>query len=148
MAFHSDYGKLQQNAVRNGDKRALFICDIDFFKKINDTYGHNAGDVALRHVSSILADSIRKTDGVYRWGGEEFIVIMENSALSDAAAAAEKIRQRIMNSVCVFEGTEIKMTMSFGCTEIDFSLSAEDNIKAADEKLYTAKQSGRNCVIK
>ena len=53
-----------------------------------------------------------------------------------------------MNSVCVFEGTEIKMTMSFGCTEIDFSLSAEDNIKVADEKLYTAKQSGRNCVIK
>ncbi len=126
---------------------AAFICDIDFFKKINDTYGHNAGDEALRHVSSILSSSIRSCDGVYRWGGEEFIVLLSDASLEDAAAAAEKIRQTIMDSVCVFEGTEIKMTMSFGCTELDLALSAEDNIKVADEKLYTAKQTGRNRVI-
>lgn len=147
IAFHNDYESSRAEALKNNDKRALFICDIDFFKKINDTYGHNAGDEALRHVSSILGSSIRQCDGVYRWGGEEFIVILSNSSLSNAAETAEKIRKTIMDSVCDFEGTNIKMTMSFGCTEIDFSLSAEDNIKVADEKLYTAKQTGRNRVI-
>ncbi len=147
IAFHNDYARFKAEAEKSGEKKALFICDIDFFKKINDVNGHNAGDEALRHVSSTLAGSIRPTDGVYRWGGEEFIVILSNAELKDAADAAEAIRQKIMNSVCMFEQTEIKMTMSFGCTEIDFSLSAEDNIKSADEKLYTAMQTGRNRVI-
>ena len=146
IAFHNDYEYLRSHSC-GCEKRALFICDIDFFKKINDTYGHNAGDEALRHVSSILGSSIRSCDGVYRWGGEEFIVLLSDASLDDAVAAAEKIRKTIMESVCVFESTEIKMTMSFGCTELDLSLSAEDNIKVADEKLYTAKQTGRNRVI-
>lgn len=73
--------------------------------------------------------------------------MLPDCSLEDAAAVAENARKTMMDSVCVFEGTEIKMTMSFGCTEIDLSLSAEDNIKSADEKLYTAKQTGRNRVI-
>ncbi len=143
IAFHSDYESLKAKA----EKTSLFLCDIDFFKKINDTYGHNAGDEALRHVSAILNSDIINSSGVYRWGGEEFIVILPDASLEDAAEAAEKIRKTIMESVCVFEGTQIKITMSFGCAQIDFSLSAEDNIKVADEKLYTAKQTGRNRVI-
>lgn len=149
IGFHNDYEHMcsdGQNAQQT-EQRALFICDIDFFKKINDVYGHNAGDAALRHVSDILRNHIGSQDNVYRWGGEEFIVILAQGGLQDAAALAEHIRQTIMDSVCVFEGTNIKMTMSFGCTEIDFSKTAEENIAVADEKLYQAKESGRNRVI-
>lgn len=80
-----------------------------------------SGDEALRHVSSILNSDIVKSDGVYRRGGEEFIVIMPDCTIEGAAAAAETIRKTIMDSICVFESTEIKMTMSFGCTDCIFT---------------------------
>lgn len=123
---------------------SIIICDIDFFKKVNDTYGHNAGDAVLIHVSKILSGKI---DGVYRWGGEEFIIVLESSTVDKAAALAEEIRLAVMNSVCNFEDKNIRVTMSFGCVEVDTKLSAEDNIKIADARLYRAKQNGRNRVI-
>ena len=148
MGFYNDYNNNYSKLLCDTDKNvSLFICDIDFFKKVNDTYGHNAGDAVLRHVAKNISRNIRICDGVYRWGGEEFIVVLPDTTMSEAAAEAEKIRNIIMQSVCLFEDLQIKVTMSFGVTQLDSAKSIEDNIKDADEKLYKAKESGRNIVI-
>ena len=150
MGFYNDYNKNYVKILTDPEAVrcvSLFICDIDFFKKVNDTYGHNAGDEVLRHVAGYLRRNVRICDGVYRWGGEEFIVILPDTGDEEAAEAAERVRQAIMGSVCHFEGMDIKVTMSFGVTQLDPMKSIEDNIKTADEKLYKAKESGRNTVI-
>lgn len=150
MGFYSDYknnySKLLADTV-NQQKVSMFICDIDFFKKVNDTYGHNAGDAVLRHVADIFSRNSNICDGVYRWGGEEFIVILPDICLNEAADIAENMRKLIEDSVCHFEGIDIKVTMSFGCEELDPMKSVDNNIKEADAKLYKAKESGRNIVI-
>ena len=150
MGFYNDYknnySKLLAD-VNNPHNVSMFICDIDFFKKVNDTYGHNAGDAVLKHVADIFSRNSRICDGVYRWGGEEFIVILPDTNLKGAAEIAERLRLLVKDSVCCFEGLEIKVTMSFGCEELNPMKSIEDNIKEADEKLYKAKESGRNIVI-
>lgn len=144
FGFHSDY---QNNYRTVKDSISIIICDIDFFKKVNDTYGHNAGDAVLVHVSKILASKIREGDNVYRWGGEEFIIVLKGVTVDFATTIAERIRLEVMNSVCKFEDKEIRVTMSFGCTKLDSALSVEENIKVADERLYRAKKTGRNRVI-
>ena len=144
FGFHSDF-KIRYR--RKKVSMSIIICDIDFFKKVNDTYGHNAGDAVLRHVAGILESKVRTSDSVYRWGGEEFIIVLEGATLTDTASTAERIRLAVMNSVCRFEDTDIRVTMSFGCAEIDSKLSVEDNVKIADARLYRAKESGRNLVV-
>ncbi|MBQ8903225.1 MAG: sensor domain-containing diguanylate cyclase, partial [Oscillospiraceae bacterium] len=150
MGFHHDYKNTYEKLLKNENEFhnvSLFNCDIDFFNKVNDTYGHNAGDAVLKHVAENFRKNSRNCDGVYRWGGEEFIVILPDTTPEQAAETAERLRLIIEASVCKFEDLEIKVTMSFGVTEIDPSKSIEDNISIADEKLYQAKQNGRNQVI-
>ena len=134
FGLHSDY---------RGGQGALIICDIDFFKKVNDTFGHNAGDAVLKHVAKILSAH----GNVYRWGGEEFLIVLDGAKISEAVELAEKIRRAIMNSVCLFDDKKISVTMSFGVAEINRGLSLEENIKVADERLYRAKETGRNRVV-
>lgn len=148
--FYSDWGRKYEQPTENGEedfKASLIICDIDFFKKVNDTYGHNAGDAVLRHTAGIFSESCPEGAEVYRWGGEEFIVMLPGKDLGEAAETAEELRIKTENSVCLFEELQIKVTMSFGCTELDPGKSIENNISNADEKLYRAKRSGRNIVI-
>ncbi len=150
MGFYSDYDKIYSKILTDNENVrniSLFICDIDFFKKVNDTYGHNAGDAVLKHVAEHFRRNSRICDGIYRWGGEEFIVVLPDTDAVQAADAAERLRICIMESVCHFEELDIKVTMSFGVTQLDSSKSIEENIKVADEKLYTAKENGRNRVI-
>jgi len=150
MGFYSDYNRDYLRLLTDGEnprRISMFICDIDFFKKVNDTYGHNAGDAVLRHVAGIFRANSRICDGVYRWGGEEFIVILPDTDMQGAADFAERLRTLVMASVCHFDDLDIKVTMSFGVTEINPSKSIESNIEDADAKLYKAKESGRNIVI-
>ena len=125
----------------------IVLCDIDFFKKVNDIYGHNAGDAVLVMVANTLKAELRKNDNVYRWGGEEFIIVLEDATISVTAEIAERIRQRISQSVCAFEGQDIKVTMSFGCVAFDKQQSMDENIGIADARLYRAKETGRNRVV-
>lgn len=127
---------------------SMIMCDIDHFKAVNDTYGHNAGDAVLRHVAAIAAGSLRRTDTVYRWGGEEFIVLLNDTGIEGAVATAEKIRAAVEESECIFDGTAISVTLSFGCGDIDPARSAEENIAVCDRRLYIAKESGRNRVVR
>ncbi len=150
MGFYNDYKNNYSKILEDTENMrnvSMFICDIDFFKKVNDTYGHNAGDAVLKHVADIFSRNMRICDGVYRWGGEEFIVILPDTNLHGAAEIAERMRLLVKESVCHFEDLDIKVTMSFGCEQLSPLKSIEDNIKEADEKLYKAKESGRNIVI-
>ena len=132
---------------KNFDSTAIIMCDIDHFKRVNDTYGHNAGDEVLKHVANTLSNSIGIDDGAFRWGGEEFILLLSHKHMADAAEFAENLRKAIEADVITFEGTDIKITMSFGVSEIDPSLTTEENVEGVDAKLYYAKEHGRNRVI-
>jgi diguanylate cyclase (GGDEF)-like protein len=137
---------LHSNAMRDNLAIAVGMVDIDYFKKINDTYGHDVGDVALKHVANLLTEHVRKTDVVSRCGGEEFCVILTNVDRQRALLVFGKIRKVIEKSEIQADGKIIKLTISCGvCTVIQQSL--EGMIKKADEMLYEAKESGRNRVV-
>jgi diguanylate cyclase (GGDEF)-like protein len=129
---------------------ALIMGDIDFFKKVNDTYGHLAGDYILKEFASILKSSIRKEeDWVARFGGEEFIVCIKNGTKEEVMEIAEKIRKKIEAHHFFYKEQEIRITASFGVCEYleDQIKDYDDFIVSVDKNLYTAKNSGRNQVI-
>ena len=150
LGFHNDYQTRYKKILKNQKNAipiSIIICDIDFFKKVNDTYGHNAGDAMLAHISKILQSEVKDRGIVYRWGGEEFIIILEEIDIPEAANIANKIRLAVMNSTCHFKEQELHVTMSFGCAKFSSSIPMEESIRIADERLYQAKQNGRNQVI-
>ena len=133
--------------LRIYEKASIIMCDIDHFKRVNDTYGHNAGDEVLKYVANLLQNSIRIDDGAFRWGGEEFVLLLPHKSTAEAAVLAERLRGMIEESVINFEGTEIRITMSFGVSEINPELTTEENVENVDAKLYYAKEHGRNRVV-
>ncbi|MBR3306247.1 MAG: sensor domain-containing diguanylate cyclase [Lachnospiraceae bacterium] len=147
MGFYSDFSRKYSRLVKEGRPLSMFIADIDKFKRVNDTYGHNAGDVVLAFMSALVESFARIDDGVYRWGGEEFIMLMPDTDLDGAVAMAEKIRAKLEASPCEAEGNIINLTASFGCCRFDPEKTIEENVSVADGHLYTAKETGRNRVI-
>ncbi len=131
----------------NTETLSLIMCDIDHFKVFNDTYGHNAGDAVLRHVAKVMRGNVREKDSIYRWGGEEFLLLFAGADIENVRRVAERIRLSIEESVCRYGERELKVTMSFGCAEYDSHLTPDENINAADKRLYRAKESGRNRVV-
>lgn len=133
--------------ARYGSTFSLILGDIDHFKDFNDTYGHAAGDAALKHIVGVISSGIRSSDLLCRWGGEEFLIILPDTGYSEALLVAEKLRAVIGNSCFVFDGIDdICITMSFGVSEYTHEKSLDHNIIQADDALYQAKDSGRNCV--
>lgn len=125
---------------------AVAMGDIDFFKNVNDKYGHDAGDLVLKKVASTLQRHLRSVDIVGRWGGEEFLILMQNIREKELRKKLESLRKAIEESSVESEGVEIKVTMSFGCTvphKGDTSLSL---VGRADDLLYKSKREGRNRV--
>jgi two-component system cell cycle response regulator len=131
-------------------QRPLSFClmDIDFFKKINDTYGHAIGDEVLKTVSGLFRESIRSTDLAARYGGEEFAAMMPETELGDAITFAEKIRTMIEETVIETQAGPVRATISIGVSSVPHSRihSAKELIVAADKALYRAKRNGRNQV--
>jgi diguanylate cyclase (GGDEF)-like protein/PAS domain S-box-containing protein len=131
-------------ANRYKNPLSLIIIDVDHFKKVNDTYGHLAGDSVLQTIATVVKDSIRKTDCFGRWGGEEFMILMPQTARKDAMELAEKIRQLIENHI--FEKTG-KTTICCGVTQFRDQDTLDGFVKRADDALYKAKNLGRNMVV-
>jgi two-component system cell cycle response regulator len=133
------------------DQRSVgvVLLDIDHFKKVNDTYGHFAGDAVLRETAARLKSSMRAYDQVGRYGGEEFLVVLLNCDMEQARNQAERMRQRLQESKILADaGLEIPVTASFGVSISDLSDRSPDIfIRVADEALYRAKAGGRNCVV-
>ena len=136
-------------AQRQGSATTLLLLDLDFFKRVNDTWGHPAGDEVLRHVTALAANTVRSTDLVGRLGGEEFIVLLPATSMDTARRVAEKLRMRLEKSPVPWENTMIPVTASFGLagtTAIE-NRDFESLYTDADKALYVAKQRGRNQVV-
>ena len=135
--------------ARYGQNLSLLILDLDFFKQVNDTHGHPAGDAVLLRTAQLLKESIRQYDVACRYGGEEFAVIMPNTRLTDAQIICERLRKKIEDTTVSYDLKTIQFTVSIGLaqysSEIDKSII--DLIKRADDGLYAAKQQGRNRVV-
>ena len=127
---------------------AIAMIDIDHFKKINDQYGHEIGDLALKHVALVLQQHCRGVNLVGRFGGEEFAALFEDASVAAAAAAAERLRQAIEHTPCEWNGLRHGMTVSIGVALVKAADSTfDDALRRADGALYTAKAEGRNRVV-
>jgi len=137
------------NAKRKNEKIAFLMIDMDYFKKVNDTYGHKAGDIVLKKLSKILTDGVRESDIVIRYGGEEFLILLQNvTDINAAKQVAEKIRQAVENTEIQTEEANIKKTISIGISIFpDQCDKGWECIKYADLALYEAKRTGRNKVV-
>lgn len=138
-----------QRCKRTGIPLSLVVVDIDHFKKVNDTYGHEAGNLALQHVAGLLRDGLRGTDIVCRYGGEEFVLVFPETQLPVAIEVAERIRLAIEASVVTLaDATELKLTASMGANVFNHTdtLEIEGFVDSADRYLYEAKQGGRNSI--
>ena len=132
---------------RNKKPFSIVLCDIDHFKRINDNYGHDAGDYILREVANLLNAVSRKPDTFCRWGGEEFLALLPETDLKGGAILAEKLRTTIEEQQFVFNNNSIPVTLSFGLSEFDETMTIDTCIKMADRCLYLAKEAGRNQLI-
>lgn len=135
-------------AGTHGHDFSLVALDIDHFKRINDTYGHDAGDRALQHVANMLTQSVRSSDYVFRLGGEEFLIVLVGTGLQQARGVAEALRQRITHHlVPLSDGREFGLTASLGVAGYDGHPDYERLLSRADQAMYAAKRNGRNCVV-
>ena len=141
--FSELYISSYTSMVQRHNKMSLILLDIDFFKKVNDNYGHNMGDQVLIQISHTLLRTLRNIDIICRWGGEEFVAILPTAPLEIANVITEKIRKSIEALDIDIVG---KVTASFGIAEVKEGESMEDVVDRADKALYLAKDSGRNCI--
>ncbi|MDX9898105.1 MAG: diguanylate cyclase DgcA [Spirochaetia bacterium] len=128
---------------------SVIMCDIDFFKKFNDTYGHSCGDDVLKNVAKLIQNQTRSVDVAARYGGEEFCMLLPDTDASTATRIAERIRRHVEELGFDYEGQSITITLSLGVAQYDANrdLSGKSLIDRADKAMYQAKQSGRNKVM-
>lgn len=141
------------NSKRNNISLCAMMLDVDYFKKINDTYGHYAGDCVLKSVSGIIQKEIREYDIACRYGGEEFFIILPQTGIKEASLVAQRLRKTIedakidIKDAGVEEVSYLKVTVSIGVCQYDCDMSSEEFLQRADKALYEAKTTGRNRVI-
>jgi diguanylate cyclase len=145
-AFETELRKQSSVWQRKNIPFTLLLLDLDQFKQFNDAHGHQAGDDVLRAIAQVIAGQVRPMDIAYRYGGEEFAVILPATEAWDGCLVAERIRQAIEHSVISKGDTQLKVTASVGVAAAIEADERERMIGRADEALYKAKQSGRNCV--
>jgi len=131
---------------RYGGSLSLIVCDIDLFKRINDSYGHLAGDKVLKIISKSLQRNLRDSDFIARFGGEEFVVLMPETSTKEAKLVAEKLRKKVESSPFNFKKEPVQITVSFGISEFAKGETIEEVFSRADKALYKAKDNGRNQV--
>ncbi|MEM7184904.1 MAG: diguanylate cyclase [Spirochaetota bacterium] len=145
--YNKHFFDLYQNTkisflVKESIPISIVMADIDYFKKINDTYGHDMGDTILVEFSQVLKSNCRKRDVPIRWGGEEFIILLLGITVATATKVAERMRSVVANHTF---SKDLKVTASFGVSL--YQTDEKDFFKGADEALYQAKEAGRNCVV-
>ena len=132
-------------AKRYKNDLSIAVIDIDFFKKVNDTYGHLCGDYILKETAYLILETLRKTDIVFRYGGEEFVALLTETPLDKAKIPLERLRANIEKYPFNFNGENIKVTVSIGASSVNENInSADEFLDNADKALYTAKNNGRN----
>ncbi|WP_394827371.1 diguanylate cyclase [Pendulispora albinea] len=148
LQMDEDLAELDRRVIPGEARHSIAIGDIDWFKKYNDHYGHIAGDDVLRRVARIIRGALRETDGLYRYGGEEFVLLFPGLSLARAVRAVERVRRSVQRHAIPTQGDLSVVTMSFGVAELDAraDTSLQDCLRRADRALYRAKGAGRNRV--
>ena len=138
-----------KHGTRMNESFALVMCDLDKFKSVNDTYGHQAGDEVLKQLAVILKEEAREIDRVGRYGGEEFMMLLPGASLEDAVLFAERVRKHIEAHTFTFEGGTLNRTASFGVSGWPHPdvTSCDSLVRSSDDALYVAKETGRNRVV-
>lgn len=134
-----------ERSLRYQQEMSIVICDVDFFKKINDRYGHDIGDHVLVDIAERLKATVRGCDSVGRWGGEEFIILLPNTGIEKAYLLIERIRELIAEERFLVGQSLLDVSISCGLSSTKFSSEFSGLLKAADVSLYEAKEQGRNC---
>ncbi len=139
--------RAQTRRARSGQGYCVAVLDLDFFKRVNDTLGHAAGDDVLRQFSEIAKETVRDKDTVARWGGEEFVVLLSDTKLAAAKAGIERLRERLISTDMRVAGTVLRVTFSAGIAEPAEGESFERALSRADDALYLAKARGRDQIV-
>lgn len=139
----SIYQELQR-LKRNGNQFCILLIDVDHFKNINDTFGHQVGDKALAHLTKTMLQSIRNTDILARWGGEEFLLMLPDTSLNEAKVIAERLCRNVEKTPLTNEDAELSFTISGGLVQASGPTNTDELIHKADKLLYEAKDNGRN----
>jgi diguanylate cyclase (GGDEF)-like protein len=155
LRLREDLEAVHSNAKRYGLRYCAALCDVDDFKRYNDRYGHPAGDHALRTIASTLRKHLRPGDTVYRYGGEEFLIILPEQSLNEAVGALDRVRAEVERlGIPTFDeptggGAPAPrlLTISIGVAELEDAAHVDDWIQRADAALYRAKARGKNCVV-
>lgn len=146
--FDNTLREFLEAAVRRADKLTVAFIDIDHFKKINDTYGHQVGDEVLRQLAEVIRHSLRPFDVAARYGGEEFAAILPGCNAENALKVGERIRRNVEQKIFAADGLQLRITVSVGVTTFpDYAQNEEELIRQSDMALYRAKQMGRNRVV-
>jgi len=132
---------------RNRGKSTLILGDIDNFKRINDTYGHDCGDLVLKDVANMMKSILREEDVIARWGGEEFLLMLPDIDLTSGMIVAERIRKVIETANFRYDEKNLSVTITLGVAELEQNLGFDESIKNADEALYKGKSMAKNCVV-
>lgn len=145
-AFDILFGQALRTSDRTQAALSVILLDLDHFKRLNDTHGHLAGDHALQTVATLLRQHLRENDIFARWGGEEFLVMLQNTPIDQATEVAEKLRTALASHPLTFNGTHIALSASFGVAQRNPAEAKDPLLTRVDGALYTAKHAGRNCV--
>lgn len=147
QAFEMFSLNMLADSRRSRTSLAVMMIDIDHFKKVNDTYGHAAGDKVLQEVAAILKHTVREADLVCRWGGEEFVVFLNKCAIADAERIAEQLRSKVAAQLYEYELYHLRVTLSIGIASYRHDEGLQEVMARADGALYLAKDTGRNRVV-
>jgi len=134
--------------IKESSYGAILMCDIDHFKKVNDRYGHDAGDYVLQEIAKIIRENIRMQDLSVRWGGEEFFIFLSEVTLEESYLISEKLRKKIEHHSVNYDGQLINVTMSIGISIVEKGILLNEAIKNADSAMYLSKSRGRNQTTK
>jgi diguanylate cyclase (GGDEF)-like protein len=137
----------QARVQRGGSPFALIMADIDHFKQVNDTFGHDVGDRVLVGVGKLLIEQLRTQDSAARWGGEEFLLLLPDTNLQRAEEVANRLRDTAARQLAAMAGVPGPITITLGVSVVSTGVISEAAIKAADIALYEGKSAGRNCVV-
>jgi diguanylate cyclase (GGDEF)-like protein len=149
LKLSEDLEQLHRRSGRYGEQYSLAMCDVDNFKSYNDVYGHQAGDLALRAVGAALLGIVRKSDGVYRYGGEEFLLVLPQQSVSAAKALMERVLEAVRDLAIVHAGDpsgQLRLSAGISSFSADHRVDADTLVGEADAALYAAKAAGRNRV--
>ena len=134
-----------ERSIRNKLPLSVVMIDVDYFKRVNDTFGHKVGDVVLHQIAQCLSSRLRVYDFIGRWGGEEFLVVCPNSDINQSHHLCQKV-QKLLQEISIKEIKGQTITISAGIAQFNFNESLDSFIKRADDEMYKAKKSGRNCI--